>query len=317
MKTTHPSKPALRQTSRRILTASIATALAVALLPSPSAQAFDITSAANGNWNASGTWNPTTVPDITKTVDVFGNTVTVTANASAQNLTVDNGGTLTLNSGVTLMTNALTIGSGPGGGSTGGTVNGSGQLMIGPGLNMNVILAGPFVGLGNTIVDYNPGAGAVASKVTIDNYFEEVGWSGNNTYTGGTDINVGGNPGPGSGVHLQLNIRGSLNCFGTGAVTLHGTSDTYALRLSMSNQGGFANQLIVHGGASLLNGSWDGNISLADASSVLATRDGITLNGVISGPGSLAIQNNTTISNASNTYTGKTSVYAGTLRIGQ
>jgi autotransporter-associated beta strand protein len=151
------------------------------------------------------------------------------------------------------------------------------------------------------IVDNSPG---VPSAVNITMVNEHT-LNGNSTYSGGTTVNSS------AGGEIKLNT--SLNCFGTGPVTINGN-----IRVQLFGQ---TNSLTLNGGT-LMTGTWAGPVTLAADTTMPSAIGGgnITLSGIVSGPGNLTWGRSTsftlTLSN-DNTYSGNTTVSIGTLKAGR
>ena len=154
----------------------------------------------------------------------------------------------------------------------------------------------------------------------------------NNTYTGGTTISAGtlqlGNGGTSGGIIGNVTDNGALAfnrsdvvtfpglVSGTGSLAQIGTGTTI-LTANNTYTGGTT---ISAGTLQLGNGGTSGGIvgNVADNGALVFNRsDVVTFPGLVSGTGSLAqIGTGTTILTANNTYTGGTTISAGTLQLG-
>jgi fibronectin-binding autotransporter adhesin len=124
---------------------------------------------------------------------------------------------------------------------------------------------------------------------------------GNNTYTGGTTINGGS---------LRMSMANTLPA--VGAVTL---ADVAGAQLDLSDEGqGGRNQTM---GSLAGGGSNGGNVKLGSATLTVGDASSTTFAGNISGTGNLVKQGEGMLTlSASNTYSGTTTVNAGTLKLG-
>ena len=137
--------------------------------------------------------------------------------------------------------------------------------------------------------------------------------SGTNTHTGGTTISGGtlklGNAG------ALGSASGAVSVTGGAAMDLNGITMTSTNTLTLSGTG------ISDGGAltnsSSTAGTYAGNVVLASASSIGSSVGEITASGVISGNFALTKVGAATLSlTGSNSYTGTTTISAGTLKAG-
>jgi len=248
-----------------------------------------ITSIAAGDWNTAGTWD-LSIPTSGDDVVINGKAITVnTTPAGAALLTLSGATSIYVAAGQSLATDTVAFSNG-----NNVAITGAGKVVIGPAKNLQVTsTSAQWTDINAQIVD-NPSG---ASAVTIATGGGEVNWKGFNMYSGGTTINGGG----------QLNAD-NYSCFGSGPVVLNDVARLAYLR-------GQTNALTVNNG-SLLGGSWDGPITLPLACSAYAN-DGVNLNGKITGPGGITINNSAELTNATSDYTGKTVVNSGTLYFNQ
>ncbi|MFZ4059128.1 MAG: beta strand repeat-containing protein, partial [Ferruginibacter sp.] len=192
-------------------------------------------------------------------------------------------------------------------------------------------------------VNTNATSGTLANKVLSGGSTSFMIFSGNNTYTGSTTINTNARLelqhanalGVTSGVTVQNDATLSMY-FASG----NNTFATYATTLNGSGQGSANGALRSTGG----NNTWPGAITLASSSRINADVTGaagslvlqgtiglssntltvggasanVTASGIISGTGAIIKDgsNNFILSNASNSYSGLTTVSAGTLQLG-
>ncbi len=121
-----------------------------------------------------------------------------------------------------------------------------------------------------------------------------------------------------SGAGLGLRVRGEI----TGTHGIHKTGNG-RVRIEGGNSGYSGTTTISAGILQVGNGSTTGTLgggnTVNDASLILNRSDSFTFNNTMSGTGSLtkAGAGTVTISNGSNSYSGGTTIAAGTLRIGQ
>ena len=133
--------------------------------------------------------------------------------------------------------------------------------------------------------------------------------SANNTYTGGTTVNAGTLFG---GAASRSN-----NVFGTGSISV---ASGATLWIDRSDDGALTNALTLNGGT--LRGTngfgqyWDGNITLGAHSTIKADYNFI-IDGVISGSSKNLTKtgNGNLLLRGNNTYTGSTTISAGTLTL--
>jgi hypothetical protein len=249
-------------------------------------------SAASGNWNATSTWEQstdgTTWAAATSTPTSASNTitvrsphtVTVTANVDADQLTVDSGGTVSVNSGVT-----FTVADGTGTDltdngtvATAGNITNNGQAAVNNTLQIN---EGGFPGGGTGTYSYDQTNGVLVFNNSTGPY----GVNNNNYWptTGGPqNVNVKGAGG------IQLNVARMVGLLfqyaagvnGAGNLTLNGTSQV--------NAGGFTSGSPTYGASSFLK--YNVNASYG--------RNGEWLPGATSGagyPANVQLSNNTNL----------------------
>jgi len=204
--------------------------LVLLALAAPSVFAANCTSTRDGNWNATSTWNCGLVPDGNDTVTIEdGDTVTVTVNAAAQTLTIQNGDDtyLDINANVT-----LTVG----GNASFATTNSNNRVRrISLASNSQLLIGG------NLTMAQGTNSGGVVELRIAGGANVDVG--GNVTfsgtpaprimYTGAGTMRVGGNFGAGAVITPD---DGTLMLDGTGTQSL-ATYSTYPI-LSISKTAG-------------------------------------------------------------------------------
>ncbi len=269
------------------------------------------------------TGNTLTLGGVTPTISVVsGGSATIdSAVAGTAGLTETGGGTLILTrndnytGGTTISAGTLQLGDGGTRGSIQGDVLNDGVLAIDRSNTLNY----------DGVVS---GSGALtktgAGRLTL---------SGDSTYTGGTTINagtlrLGDNGTTGSIVGnvvdnatLEFNRNDDLTfggiVSGTGALTKN-RSNTLTLTGDNTYTGGTT---ISSGGALQLgNGSTTGSVigNIANSGTLIFNRsDDLTFGGIVSGNGALTKSaNNTLTLTGDNTFTGDTTISAGTLQLG-
>ncbi len=261
-------------------------------LLAPVAFAATVTSTATGgNWNTGSTWVGGTVPatgDTAVIATTGGNSVTITANATIANLTVNSGSILAFSG-----TQTLTFGTAGGVATVNGTVNGSGTLVMnknpivlaGVGtINSSISAAQPtsvsassnltvngIITVGNTFT-INSGATLNASTInsngkTVANN-GTVNLSGNYARTGGTAIWT-------QGTNAVLNIGGIFTP--SASVTLNATASGNTVNYNGSAQAiepaSYVNlTLSGSGAASLVTGtSVSGTMNIAQTGTATAS----------------------------------------------
>ena len=163
-------------------------------------------------------------------------------------------------------------------------------------ISFNEMIAGAGALVLNSSGDSN-----VAGINFHDVHFGILQLNNSNTYTGGTRINGG-----------KINVR-KMDGLGTGPVTVDGFG-------TLSTEGTLANPLTIHSGT-LFHCAWSGPIKLNGIANFISDCD---LSGTLSGPGGFVMlgTNGTYLSmvpggtitlHGSNTYTGPTTVFPGTL----
>ncbi|WP_199098414.1 autotransporter-associated beta strand repeat-containing protein [Dyella sp. ASV21] len=218
---------------------------------------------------------------------------------------------------------------------TGGTAINAGTLQLGNGGSTGSIVGNV---VDNTaLVVNNAGTAMLPGVISGSGSFSQVGTgttvlSGNNTYTGGTTISAGtlqlGNGGSTGSIVGDVTDNGALVVDNSGSVTLSGVvsgsgslsqngTGTTLLTADNTYSGG---TLIGAGTLQLGNGGASGSVTgsiLNQGALAIDRSDSYTFSGVISGSGALAqIGPGTTVLTADNTYTGLTSIQAGTLQLG-
>jgi filamentous hemagglutinin family protein len=225
----------------------------------------------------------------------------------------------------------LTINAGTGKASIGGSISNISTLAI----NSKSALSAVSGAIGGaTLVSYNTATGYTGSSGAAG----VLNLSGANTYTGGTTV-TGGTLQAGSTTAfgastsaIRVNTDAALDLNGktltnTNALTLNGSgvSSAGALTNSSSTAATYAG-LITLGSASTINAS-SGNIVISNTGTILGATYGLTLTGTNTASSIASIIGTTsgtltksglgtwTVSGA-NTYTGLTTISAGTLKLG-
>ena len=168
--------------------------------------------------------------------------------------------------------------------------------------------------VGGDLTVTNSGGSTISGVISGDTALVKAGTaalttSANNTYTGGTTVNAGTLFG---GAGSQSNTS-----FGTGAITV---ASGARLWVDRSSDGVMTNALTLNGGT--LRGSngfgqyWDGNITLG-AHSTIEAMNNFYIDGVISGSSKNLTKtgNGNLLLRGNNTYTGSTTISAGTLTL--
>jgi autotransporter-associated beta strand protein len=241
----------------------------------------------------------------TLTVTGAGNVSITNTISGSGNLTKTGTGTLTLD-GSNTYTGATTINGGTltlNGGLNNSSVTVNGGLL-------NQTSTGSIAGTGTTFT-------LTSGNATL---------AGTNTYTGATTLNGGTLTLSGGLNNSSVTVNGGLlNQTSTGSIA--GTGTTFTLttgNATLSGNNTYAGATTVNGGTleiastgRLGGSSYGGNIS-NNGTFIYSGTNNQTLSGIISGTGALT-QNNSvsTLTLAgSNTYTGATTISAGTLQIG-
>ena len=288
------------------------------------------TTGGSQSWGTPGSWSPNGVPSGTDAAVVFNSpgaaqTVTLGANRTIGSLTIHDTAAATANTILFSSTGGytLTISAASGTGTV--LVDGTGVAV--DTMSSTVVLTSSLdVTVSNTSVTSSSGAITFTGAMTgAGNFIKDGDGTSSMTstakaYTGATTVNAGvlrmtatgeatgtSSLTVNSGGQLRLDASGSAFLIGSSAstvITLNGTGDA---NLSGNNgTGALAN---YGGGTSTLANV----IQLASASSVYTTTT-LTLNGAISGSGSLTKVGSGTVNLATaNGYTGGTTVSAGTL----
>lgn len=216
--------------------------------------------------------------------------------------------------GVVVLGSTLTLGSG----SFSGTIKGTGTLVLTGG---DTTLTGVNTYSGGTAIDN--GTLSVASDASLG------ATSGALSFNGGT-LNISGHAFTGTARAITLGSNG-------GALDIADAGNTFTLGQSLSGSGALgkagAGTLVLIGNSSygggtsisagtlqLGNGGTTGSVTgnIANNGMLVFDRsDAVSFDGVISGSGSLTKQGNGSLTlTGANSYTGVTSINAGTLQIG-
>ena len=249
-------------------------------------------SATSGNWNANSTWEQsfdgTTWTPATSTPTAASNTitvrsphtVTVTANVDADQLTVDSGGTLSVNSSV-----AFTVANGTGTDltangivATAGTITNNGQAQINNTLRID---QGGFPGGGTGTYAYDQTNGVLVFNNTTGPYVvNDVNfWP---TTNGPQNVNVLGAGG------ITMNVARTVNLLFQYAAAVNNANNLTLNGTSQVNTGGFLSGSPNYGAASLLRYNTGG----------IYGRNGEWLQGLTGGAGypfNVQLSNNTTL----------------------
>ena len=168
--------------------------------------------------------------------------------------------------------------------------------------------------VGGDLTVTNSGGSTISGVISGDTALVKAGTSrlttsANNTYTGGTTVNAGTLFG---GAASRAN-----NVFGTGSISV---ANGATLWIDRSDDGALTNALTLNGGT--LRGTngfgqyWDGDITLGAHSTIKADYNFI-IDGVISGSSKNLTKtgNGNLLLRGNNTYTGSTTISAGTLTL--
>ncbi len=218
---------------------------------------------------------------------------------------------------------------------TGGTTIGAGTLQIGNGGGFGSVV-GNIVDNAALVINRS-GTLILGSTITGTGSLTQVGTgitvlTGDSTYTGGTTISAGtlqlGNAGTTGSISGDIVDNAALKILrsntvtlsgvisGTGSLTQAGTGTTILTGDSTYTGGTTITAGTLQIGNGGTTGSITGNI-VDNAALVFNRSDALTYAGVISGTGSLTQAGiGTTILTGANTYTGGTTISAGTLQIG-
>ena len=168
--------------------------------------------------------------------------------------------------------------------------------------------------VGGDLTVTNSGGSTISGVISGDTALVKAGTSrlttsANNTYTGGTTVNAGTLFG---GAASRAN-----NVFGTGSISV---ANGATLWIDRSDDGALTNALTLNGGT--LRGTngfgqyWDGDITLGAHSTIKADYN-LIIDGVISGSSKNLTKtgNGNLLLRGNNTYTGSTTISAGTLTL--
>ena len=168
--------------------------------------------------------------------------------------------------------------------------------------------------VGGDLTVTNSGGSTISGVISGDTALVKAGTSrlttsANNTYTGGTTVNAGTLFG---GAASRAN-----NVFGTGSISV---ASGATLWIDRSDDGALTNALTLNGGT--LRGTngfgqyWDGDITLGAHSTIKADYN-LIIDGVISGSSKNLTKtgNGNLLLRGNNTYTGSTTISAGTLTL--
>ena len=168
--------------------------------------------------------------------------------------------------------------------------------------------------VGGDLTVTNSGGSTISGVISGDTALVKAGTSSlttsaNNTYTGGTTVSAGTLFG---GAASRSN-----NVFGTGSISV---ASGATLWIDRSDDGALTNALTLNGGT--LRGTngfgqyWDGNITLGAHSTIKADNN-LIIDGVISGSSKNLTKtgNGNLLLRGNNTYTGSTTISAGTLTL--
>lgn len=285
--------------------------VALAAMPAMGATRFwdggSVDIAANGDGTsdgAGGTWNT-----VLKNWDQ-GNALAHVAWVNGSNEAEINGGTQTITLGANIILGALTQKAG----ASGATINGGSGPYT---LTLNITGANTFQAAANATTGRNLTVNAVIAGVAGKNLVlagpdtsgtGTITLGGANTFSGTTTFSAGAT----SGARVTLNNRYALQ---NSTVTLSGAANLIFDNAVAANAFTF--------GALAANGAGTGfNLALQNDGSVPITltaggnQASTTYKGVMSGGGSFIKDGNgTLILTAANTYTGSTTVIAGTLQV--
>lgn len=240
-----------------------------------------------------------TNPNVNYSIAFTAIAITNVANASANTLYCTTDGSdrvLNLN-GKDITLNGMLF-AGTGWGPLFGTTAGGGRIVIGANRELVIVVnSGRNPKMYVPIVD-NP---AGPSSLTIYAPGTEMNMFAVSTYSGGTTIS-------GAGTAGTINVNNNSS-FGTGPVTING--------IKLQGQGGSpTNSLTVNGGI-FRSLTWKGSVTITAGNNLATDDSNSTINGSVGGAGGIIKNYNYTLTlNTTNTYTGNTTINAGTLALG-
>ncbi|HUJ79293.1 MAG TPA: LamG-like jellyroll fold domain-containing protein [Nitrospiria bacterium] len=260
-------------------------------------------------------------------------------NALGSNLgatTVSSGASLSFSGGITYSTAETVTINGAGAAGTAGAINNSsgtnsfaGPIVLAIPSTIgssagSLTLGGGITGAGMDLTLGGAGGGVVGGVIgTTTGTVTKTGtgtWTlaGNNTYSGATSINQGtlqlGAAGDGTDGPLGT-ITGNTTVAGGATLDANGVTLSTAEPLTLNGTGVGANGALVNGSGTAA--TYGGPVTLGSNSSLGGSGD-LTVAGVIGGAFNLTKvgANALTLSNGNNSYTGMTTVGAGTLKLG-
>ncbi|MBA3848660.1 MAG: hypothetical protein C0502_01535 [Opitutus sp.] len=294
--------------------------LAAALAPRAGAQT--VWTGTTGNWGTAGNWSAGVPGAATDAVIANSGTATLTANGSAQNLTVGQAaaGALTITSGTLSLSGAAFIGTSTGDGTvtvSGGTLATAGDLITGYFRAGTVTASGgtlsisgtSYVGYGSTSTATVSGGSWTTAGDLYVGIDAGLGGAGTLTISGGT-VSAG-------------NVYAAVDLAASGTINLNGGVLAAAAVVESSGSGG--GRLNFNGGtlratgtnAAFVSGFESGDIQLASGGGTIDSNGfNIGIANVIQGAGALTKSGTGTLTlSGASTYTGATNVNAGTLNL--
>lgn len=243
----------------KIISMVIIALLAVSVcgaLPAKAAPTAICAAQATGNWSTPGIWSCATVPNANDTVTIgTPYTVTLTAAAAADNLTISSGGRLNLGSNTLTMKRV----------ATGVTVNTGGTLDLGTG----TIVDG--TGGANPLFTLNSGATlltANGSGVASSGASGSIQTTGTRTYSPNANYTYNGTGAQTTGTGLPTNLTGVLTINSGNTVTLNNA------------------EVIASGGTvNIVAGTFAAGTNLTMATTSSINRSGGTMTGTPQGSG--------------------------------